>query len=340
MTSGFHLQLLLFTVLGPAGALGFVLASAFVLAAPKEAPWLFKLERCLLLPIFLCMLGLVIAATHLGTPRNALYVLLGAGRSPLSNEMVATIAFLALAWLFWLMLTMRRLPASVMKVWLGVSCVAALIMVHETSLAYSIETLPTWNSFVAPVMFWTGALVSGSSVALCTLRLAKAPVKQGHLLALMGFQGLGLVGGIAALVAYYTDMQNVSSALTGAQGALGLVPDFWLFVVGFFLLGLLSVALNAWAVRRMPKGSFTTGAVKKCANQQTVRNKERCACEASGANVTADLKTSECSSTITSPFCNSNSPDWLPLLIAGIFAFAAVILMRIPFYLFYMTVGL
>lgn len=294
MSSGFHLQLLLFTVLGPAGALGFVLTSAFAITASSKAPWLFKLERFLLFPIFVCMLGLIIAATHLGTPRNALYVLLGAGRSPLSNEMVATIAFLAIAWLFWLVLATRKLPETASKVWLIIADIAALAMVFETSLAYSITTIPVWNAPVAPLMFWMGALVVSVPIALCTLRFAKVIAPNWSWKALLILQAFSVIGGIAAMLSFKADIAPLSSALTGTAGALGLVPTFDLYVAAFALFGIASVVVNGKAI------------------QQALSSNQ--------------------------PTTPLPSPRFFVISLA--LALLAVIFMRAPFYLLYMTVGL
>lgn len=304
MTSAFHLQLLLFTVLGPGGALGFVAASAFVVTAPKDAPWLFRLQRCLLLPIALCMLGLVIAATHLGTPRNALYVLLGTGRSPLSNEMVATISFLALSWLFWLMLATRRLPVPVTNAWVAAASVAALAMVRETALAYSINTVPAWSLPVVPWMFWMGALVLGCAVAFCTLRIARVQVSAWSLRVLLGVQTAALAAGVASMVLFRGGLEEVSSAL---GDAMTLVPGYGLYVAAFLLMGAVSVACEA-------RGLFRVG------------RKGNTGCRTDGSDC-APPQVADC-------------PSVPRAALSVLLAAGAVVAMRVPFYLTYMTVGL
>ena len=291
MSSAFHLQLLLFTVLGPSGAVGFVIASLFAIFAPKKASWAFRLQRCLLIPIAVCMVGLVIAATHLGTPRNALYVLLGAGRSPLSNEMVATLLFLALAWLFWLMLATRRMPTTLAKGWLVVASVAGLAMVAETALAYSIETIPAWNSPVAPWMFLFGSVVLGCAVALGTLRTARVEIPRWSWWTVVALQGAGVLGGAVAMVMFRNDLEGVSSALVDLWS---LVPNYELFVGAFSLLGFAAVA------------SAALGLI-------TIAHQGQEALSLPPAK-------------------------WL--VASAAFAAFAVVAMRIPFYLLYMTVGL
>lgn len=240
MPTGFHIQLLLFTALSPAGAVAFILVALRILSAPRDASWLFRLQRSLLIPIALCMLGLVIAATHLGTPRNALYVLLGVGRSPLSNEMAATLAFLSLAWLFWLSLATRRLPLAVGKAWLAVTCVAACIMIYAVSVAYSIPTVPVWNLPISPALCWFSALVLGAPLALLTLGVAGAPLPRPAARAIVGVQALGTVAEWGAMALLHRSLAPISSALISADA---LVPHFWWFVGGFALLAGASIAL-------------------------------------------------------------------------------------------------
>ena len=245
------------------------------------------------------MLGLVIAATHLGTPRNALYVLLGTGRSPLSNEMVATISFLALSWLFWLMLATRRLPVPVTK-----ASVAALAMVRETALAYSINTVPAWSLPVVPWMFWMGALVLGCAVAFCTLRIARVQVPAWSLQVLLGVQTAALAAGVASMALFRGGLEGVSSAL---GDAMTLVPGYGLYVAAFLLMGAVSVACEA-------RGLFRVG------------RKGNTGCRTDGSDCAPPQVVD----------CPSVPRAALSVLLAA----GAVVAMRVPFYLTYMTVGL
>ncbi len=98
-----QLSLVAFTTLMPSGALAFVAIAALLLSrrlAPAEAA---RLARFLIIPLAVAMLGLIASTNHLGKPGNTLYVLMGVGRSPLSNEVFATGLFVAFAWTAWLL---------------------------------------------------------------------------------------------------------------------------------------------------------------------------------------------------------------------------------------------
>ena len=87
--------LALFTGLGGTGAAAYAALALMLIARqgmePKARTLLLRL---LGVPIAICWAGLFAAASHLGTPANALYAFTGVGRSPLSNEVAAVVLFL------------------------------------------------------------------------------------------------------------------------------------------------------------------------------------------------------------------------------------------------------
>ena len=90
-----EITLVLFTTIAPAGVMGYLtMALAIVLSRDEERAA--AISRYLVVPLVLAISGLIASATHLGTPANALYVITGIGRSPLSNEVVAAVAFLVM----------------------------------------------------------------------------------------------------------------------------------------------------------------------------------------------------------------------------------------------------
>ena len=80
-----EVTLVLFTTLGPASALAYLIMLV-PLFGDNLAPELrHKIRKYLWVPLVACMFGLIASATHLGNPGNALYVLSRVGASPLSN---------------------------------------------------------------------------------------------------------------------------------------------------------------------------------------------------------------------------------------------------------------
>lgn len=246
-----------FTVLAPAGAVAYALMGVLMLALPLDAGAQDRATRWLALPIAACLAGLVASATHLGTPANALYTLLGFGRSPLSNEIVAAVAFVALAWLHWLVSFARRLPRVVGRVWQGAASVAALWLVSRIAVVYSVPTIPTWDSPLVPWALWLTALTSGPVLCLGAMAFARAGLPRGWAAALVALAGAALAGGVAVLALE-------GAALDGLRGSYGtaaeLVPGYAAYVAGFAALagvgvvgaGLLSLGRRP-GVRDVPR---------------------------------------------------------------------------------------
>ena len=81
-----EISLVLFTTLAPSGALAFVLMAIPLFKGGIDDDARGRLSKLLCIPLVVTMVGLVASATHLGNPDNALYVIAGIGRSPLSTE--------------------------------------------------------------------------------------------------------------------------------------------------------------------------------------------------------------------------------------------------------------
>ena len=207
------------------------------------------LDRCLWIPIVVTMVGLVASATHLGNPANALYVLAGVGRSPLSNEVASGVAFLGSAGVYWLTAfsvdggrpRLRRL-ALVAIAALGVIFVTAI------AFAYDAETITSWHSPLVPISLWMNALVGGPLLALVGLAAAG-----------FALSGSPLGRGLVVLAAAAWAANVVVYLLWGAQlpafeNALGsaadLSPVFGPLTAVFALLAGAGAALAARVVAR------------------------------------------------------------------------------------------
>lgn len=87
-------SLAVFTALAPAGAVAFAVVTAFVLTHGGLSSALRdRMNHATIVLLGVAWAGFIASATHLGTPANALHAVEGIGRSPLSNEVVAVVAF-------------------------------------------------------------------------------------------------------------------------------------------------------------------------------------------------------------------------------------------------------
>ena len=167
-------SLAVFTALAPAGAVAFACLAAFLLVNRSQSrDWRDMLAHLLFIPLAIAWVGFIASATHLGTPANALHAINGLGRSPLSNEVVSTVAFLFFAGMAWMYSYRERPKASVMNGLLAISIVCVIVMLFHTSFAYSIATVPTWDTWLTPANLCATALLSGPALATTVLQAAR-----------------------------------------------------------------------------------------------------------------------------------------------------------------------
>lgn len=155
------IELVVFTTLAPPAAIAYVVVAGRFLVChwrDRETP---VPSATLMAPLALVTLGFVISATHLGNPSNALYVFTRVGSSGLSNEVLATGVFLFSAGLFWVASLLRRPPKPLENAWLLLTMAAAFAYLLCTSRAYSIPTIPTWNTAEAQASLLLVACASG-----------------------------------------------------------------------------------------------------------------------------------------------------------------------------------
>ncbi|MCL1796941.1 MAG: dimethyl sulfoxide reductase anchor subunit [Eggerthellaceae bacterium] len=259
-----RIALTLFTVLAPAGALAYLFMALRIFIQPKRNEKTELLEHFLMVPLGVSILGLISSATHLGTPANSLYVLMGWGRSPLSNEVTVAVIFLMLTGMYWLYSFVRskRLPWLVVRFWLISNCLAALWLVTMISVVYAIPTIPTWNSALVPLELWVLALSTGPLLAAAILSFMTPKAPRSYLLALLGISACAIV---ASLIVF--SMKNVElNAISNAWGsAHDLVPWYPLSIVTWAVLGVFGLLFIAVSVLREQKDKSGAGFDKKTA---------------------------------------------------------------------------
>ena len=245
-----EISLVLFTTIAPSGAVAVALMALFSLGARADAGAQARIDQCAWVPLAITLVGLVSSATHLGNPANALYVLLGVGSSPLSNEVAAAVVFLGLAGVRW-MLSFARRPLRALKA--ALSCLtvaAAAVFVTAVAFAYDAVTVPTWNTPYVPASLWLNALCGGPALMLATMRWARPERVTGGMCAgALATSAIGLCGSVVMYALQNGVLQHAENALvSGAQ----LVPNYPATIVVFAVLaavGLAAVACSCFARR-------------------------------------------------------------------------------------------
>lgn len=234
MTSGFDaLSLAIFTSLAPAGVVAFIILAIARLSVRNHDAAV-RIDRIIALPFSLVLIGFIASATHLGTPANALHVFSGIGRSPLSNEVLSAVAFLFLVGSYWMMAFKRHFPDIVAKPWLVLACFAGIILTICTSMAYSVHTVPTWNTPYTPANLVLSALLAGPIFSLLFLEIAHARPRLLEWLAFI-LSCCALIVGTAVL-----GLHDASSAAIANNefAANSLAPHYNIVIVAHLVLGI------------------------------------------------------------------------------------------------------
>ena len=256
MAAGFafalsEISLVLFTTLAPSGAVAFALMGAPLHRGALDTNARERISKLLCVPLIVTMVGLVASATHLGNPDNALYVIAGIGRSPLSTEVAGAVVFLALAGVFWLLTFARRFPLAAQRAWLGVAQLAAVAFVGTVAFAYWQETIATWHLWEVSAALCLNSLVGGPLLALFGLRAAKAPVSEAFAKGLLVTAGVALAVNIAVYALQCIDLAAMRNAMTSVSD---LAPGFPAFVAAFAVLCAAGCVLSARAGRTSAVG--------------------------------------------------------------------------------------
>ena len=248
-----EITLVVFTALAPSGILACVLC-VLALMAPQCIGSQFdegartRLSHLLALPLAVSMVGLVASASHLGTPSNALYVLSGIGRSPLSNEVACCVLFTALMGLYWLYSFSAKQRPRLCRAWRFAIVLAGLAAVVSISLAYSAETILTWSHWSVPVSLCCSALGGAPLLALVTARLAKVDVAPMAAKCLLVCGIVGALACAAACLCWWDWAGGARNAVV--MSARDLVPAQPLpaFIYALFALG--AYAVTSYELRQ------------------------------------------------------------------------------------------
>ena len=248
-----EITLVVFTALAPSGILACVLCM-LALMTPQCIGSQFdegartRLSHLVALPLAVSMVGLVASASHLGTPSNALYVLSGIGRSPLSNEVACCVLFTALMGLYWLYSFSAKQRPWLCRTWRFAIVPAGLAAVVSISLAYSAETILTWSHWSVPVSLCCSALGGAPLLALVTARLAKVDVAPMAAKCLLVCGIVGVLACAAACLCWWDWAASAHNAIVMSARDLVPVQPLLAFIYALFALG--AYAVTSYELRQ------------------------------------------------------------------------------------------
>lgn len=207
------MPLALFTTFVPMGAGVFIaLAVAFFTTKFDEAE-LKKIDKMTFIAF-----GFVASLFHLTNPMNGFGIFSGLGTSSLSNEVVVGIVFVVIAAVYCVLAVMGKLAEGARKGFAAVVAVVAVVLCVFTGMAYMMETITSWNTFLVPVQiigfgFIGGAALAGMIFSLSSVagKLASGTAKTAFIaVAVVG--ALAGIGGIAGMAGTVSGMSNAMFA--------------------------------------------------------------------------------------------------------------------------------
>lgn len=263
MISGFdtalsEVTLVLFTTLAPSGAIALVLVAAVLLLFSKlESTMRARISTFMCIPLVVTMVGLVASATHLGNPANALYVFLHFGSSPLSNEVVSAVGLLACSGLYWLYSFSVKPFAWLQRLLLAMIAATGIVFVAMVPLAYSVDTIVTWNLPMVPISLWLNALVGGPLLAAITLYAAQWRALAGRFGLLL--MTVPFIAFAANTVVYIVQGMQLGGVANSVVAAADLVPHYHTMLLAFALMCFAGCVLAAFTMHTVSREAVVHG---------------------------------------------------------------------------------
>ena len=156
-----EITLVFFTTLAPAGVVAYILLSILPVCINEDSKCV---DKYLIVPFSCVLLGLVVSATHLGNPDNALFVFSRIGSSPLSNEVASAVVFLGFASVHWLYQFALHVKPLLYKCLRVLALLFAFVFLYFVSQAYVARTISTWDTVYASALIISCACVAGPMI--------------------------------------------------------------------------------------------------------------------------------------------------------------------------------
>lgn len=236
-----QLSLALFTTFAPAAVVAFLLLTFYGVVYVKDEQTRRRLHHFLIVPLAFCLIGLIVSTNHLGKPSNALYVLSGIGRSPLSNEVAASVAFAGVGWIYWLAGFSDRVSLRQLRIAIPLAVITGAAQIWFTSNAYHMNTIASWALPFTQINQILSAFLGGSFLFLFTLAVARQDCAAPILLTTLICAGIST----AALFVSELIQSNCFYLLSSTTAHLGDVfPQYPLFIAVSTLLLITAAVLT------------------------------------------------------------------------------------------------
>lgn len=224
-----ELPLVFFTVLSQSAVGAFVLLYiSYRLTQINER----QLAVGLTAAMVVFIIGLLLGTFHVGQPLRAFNMLLGVGRSPMSNEIVLSGVFGLFGCLTALGMLLKKGTARLHQILAMITVVVGIAFVVSIPAVYQLDTVPAWNSSFTSGFMMLTVLIGGGALA-----------------ALFGAWRIGLPLSCAAIVISLVMRANAAGELFMANATLADAQTSWFTVQAVLMIGVLALGLF-FALRR------------------------------------------------------------------------------------------
>lgn len=221
-----EMPLALFTTLAPIAAGAFIVLAIALYCVEFSEKQIKLLDKLSFIPLVVLAAAFIAAFFHLANPLNALNVVFGIGRSPMSNEILAGVIFGAGLLLYCILAVLGKLNGGARKIFASIVALIGLVFAFFIGNAYAIETIVSWNTPLIPLSIIGFALLGGA--ILGTLMIAAAQAleetrKTAFKPIMLLVTVLGFAVGLGCVWAHYLMVAGIeTTVVSGAQIASSL----------------------------------------------------------------------------------------------------------------------
>lgn len=217
-----ELPLVFFTVLAQASVGAFVIMTFLTLLnkAPKE-----QMNKAALISFILIVVAGCSAILHLGQPFRAINALFGAGRSPMSNEILICGIFGACVFTYVVSNYVSWISEGLKTIISVVASLAGVALVLVIPEVYQLNSVPTWDTPITSLQLILTALICGGAITTSITRNSFSCL----------VSCLAILVMAAVSPSYFAFLNEAGASITGADAVLwGL--KFVLLGLGFMAL--------------------------------------------------------------------------------------------------------
>lgn len=230
-----ELPLAFFTTLAPIGAGAFVTLAVVFFTKTFSGEEYKAIDKLMVIPLLFCLVGLIASFMHLANPLHSLAVASTLGTTPLANEILVFGIFCIVAVVYWIVAMAGKLTAGARKGLIAASAVLAVLFAIFVGLAYTLPTIPTWNTPLSPLMILGFLIFGGALLGMLVLALAtKGNLKlEGTTQkSVLGVLTVGAAVTLISVIAFYVSASGTQSTFLDVAALSGsLLPCFIVFIV-------------------------------------------------------------------------------------------------------------